>query len=131
MATEKDIRQFFEQNRPPVPDGSEKFMEEFIRQVDLLPVPARLQRSDKEALLSQLQRFEERRRKSDIEAAVFSVLVSAVVCMLFAAVMLFPPAALSGTAFFTMVMSSPYIFLALLFVATTIISFQRSDLFSI
>lgn len=45
MVTDKEIRKFFMQNRPSVP-GDDGFMEELLRQIDQLPVPASLSGKD-------------------------------------------------------------------------------------
>ncbi len=131
MATEKDIRQFFEQNRPPVSDGSDKFMEEFIRQVDLLPTPARLQKPDEDKLRTVLKRFEKKRRRSDIITVVSSLLTAAAVCLILAAVVLLAPETLSALPLFPVLMSYPCFSFALLFTATTLLSCHRSGLFNI
>ena len=39
MATEKDIRKFMKDNAPAMRDGGH-FMEDIVRQIELLPVPA-------------------------------------------------------------------------------------------
>ena len=45
MATEKDIRKFMQDNRISVPQG-DAFMEELVRQINLLPTPASLSETD-------------------------------------------------------------------------------------
>ncbi len=131
MATEKDIKQFFGRNRPSVSAGSDTFMEEFRRQVDLLPIPAKFQRHDGESEYAMLKRFEEKRCKSDILTAVLSFVTAAVVCIAFAAVISLAPDIFTGLRMFDMIMSYPYISIALIFIATTLISFKNSDFFKI
>ena len=45
MVTEKDIRKFMQDNRISVPQG-DAFMEELVRQINLLPTPASLSGTD-------------------------------------------------------------------------------------
>lgn len=45
MATEKDIRKFIQDNRISVPQD-DAFMEELVRQLNLLPTPASLSETD-------------------------------------------------------------------------------------
>lgn len=45
MATEKDIRKFMQDNRISVPQD-DAFMEELVRQINLLPTPAGLSETD-------------------------------------------------------------------------------------
>lgn len=45
MATEKEIRAFFKENKISFPEG-DSFMDEVIRRIDLLPVPSALKKND-------------------------------------------------------------------------------------
>lgn len=45
MATEKEIRAFFKENKISFPEG-DSFMDEVVRRIDLLPVPSALEKKD-------------------------------------------------------------------------------------
>lgn len=45
MATEKEIRTFFKENKISFPEG-DSFMDEVVRRIDLLPVPSTLEKND-------------------------------------------------------------------------------------
>ncbi len=134
MTTDNDIKQFFMENRPSVSDGSEKFMEEFKRQMDLLPTPAKLRRPDEDELRSKyavLKRIEERNRRNDIMTVVSSVMIAAAVCFVFIALVLCAPENHSEYQWINTIKSYPYISLAILFTSTILLSFHRSGLYRI
>ncbi len=78
MVTEKEIRKFFMQNRPSVP-GDDGFMEDLVRQIDLLPVPASLNGKDDAACQEKILKIMDmsaKKKESDRHAiAVASVSV--------------------------------------------------------
>ena len=83
MVTDKEIRKFFMQNRPSVPvdDG---FMEDLVRQIDLLPVPASLSGKDDAACQEKILKIMDlsaRKKESDRRHAIAVASVS-VVCAL-------------------------------------------------
>lgn len=45
MATEKEIRAFFKENKISFPEG-DSFMDKVVRRIDLLPVPSALKKQD-------------------------------------------------------------------------------------
>lgn len=80
MKTEKDIRKFLHENRIAVPkdDG---FMDEVVRQINLLPVPASLsQNRDVEEKLELLKIIRATLRKRSRRQALFTLLVNTIIC---------------------------------------------------
>lgn len=49
MATEKEIRTFFKENKIRFPEG-DNFMDEVVRMIDLLPEPAAMKKNDEHIL---------------------------------------------------------------------------------
>ena len=79
MVTEKDIRQFIKDNRIEISDDR-KFMEEIIRQINLLPVPAGYEKkSTKEKVLIIKKAGEAIKRRNKI-MALESVIVNIIGC---------------------------------------------------
>ena len=54
MKTEQDIRRFIQENRIPLPKNS-SFMDELVRQINLLPTPASL--TEREARIQENMRM--------------------------------------------------------------------------
>ncbi len=132
MTTDNEIKQFFMENRPSVSDGSEKFMEELKRQMDLLPTPAKLQRPDEDELrlrYAALKRIEETNRRNDIITVISSVMTAVVVCCAFFALIHYAPE--SEYQWVNAIKSYSYIPLAVIFTTTILLSFHRSDLYRI
>ena len=82
MKTEQDIRRFMQENRIPVPkDGA--FMDELVRQINLLPVPASL--SDRDARikenLSMLSAVMQAVRKHNRRQMLLLALVNVIICI--------------------------------------------------
>ena len=82
MKTEQDIRRFIQENRIPLPKDS-AFMDELVRQINLLPVPASL--SDRDARikenLSMLSAVMEVVRKHNRKQILLLALVNVIICM--------------------------------------------------
>lgn len=80
MATEKDIRKFMQDNRISVPQD-DAFMEELVRQIDLLPTPAGLSEKDSiQDSLRILQTIRMAMKKRHRRQALMLVLNDIVIC---------------------------------------------------
>ena len=134
MATEKDIKRFFEETKPEV-SNSDEFMADLIRQINLLPVPASLnRRPDENALREQLRKLK-RDAKASRRITIFSIIASTIlaftVCV--AAVLLFPILAQSSLGESAVDFISDYslTILCIMFISITMISCINSDVFKI
>lgn len=92
MKTEKDIRKFMQDNRIQVPKD-DRFMEDLIRQINLLPVPASLNGSSEDRIMENQRLLEMIRqamkRRYRRQALVTLLLDLAIMSALFMAVYLF------------------------------------------
>ena len=85
MKTEQDIRKFMQENRIPVPKDS-AFMDDLLRQINSLPVPASLAENDARVqenirmVKMMLEALKKRSRRQAAIAALVSVAVSAAIC---------------------------------------------------
>ena len=85
MKTEQDIRKFMQENRIPVPKDA-AFMNDLIRQINSLPVPASLSGTDDKVqenirmVKMVLEALKKRSRKQAAVAVAVSVAVSAAIC---------------------------------------------------
>ena len=82
MKTEQDIRKFMQENRIPVPkDGA--FMDELVRQINLLPTPASL--TEREAKIQENMRMltavMEAVRKHNRKQILLLALVNVIICI--------------------------------------------------
>lgn len=86
MKTEQDIRKFMQENRIPVPKDS-AFMDDLLRQINSLPVPASLSGTEDKVqenirmVKTVLEALKKRSRKQAAVAAAVSVAVSAAICV--------------------------------------------------
>ena len=82
MKTEQDIRRFIQENRIPLPKNS-SFMDELVRQINLLPTPASL--TEREAKIQENQRMltavMEAVRKHNRKQILLLALVNVIICM--------------------------------------------------
>ena len=82
MKTEQDIRRFMQENRIPVPkDGA--FMEELMRQINLLPTPASLTESEAKIQenMRMLTAVMEAVRKHNRKQLLLLALVNVIICI--------------------------------------------------
>lgn len=85
MKTEQDIRKFMQENRIPVPKDS-AFMDDLLRQINSLPVPASLSGNEDKVqenirmVKTVLEALKKRSRRQAAIAALVSVAVSAAIC---------------------------------------------------
>ena len=82
MKTEQDIRRFIQENRIPLPKNS-SFMDELVRQINLLPTPASL--TEREARIQENMRMltavMEAVRKHNRKQLLLLALVNVIICM--------------------------------------------------
>ncbi len=82
MKTEQDIRRFIQENRIPLPKNS-AFMDELVRQINLLPTPASL--TEREAKIQENMRMltavMEAVRKHNRKQILLLALVNVIICM--------------------------------------------------
>ena len=82
MKTEQDIRRFMQENRIPVPKGG-AFMEELMRQINLLPTPASLTESEAKIQenMRMLTAVMEAVRKHNRKQLLLLALVNVIICI--------------------------------------------------
>jgi hypothetical protein len=82
MKTEQDIRKFMQENRIPVPKDS-AFMDELVRQINLLPTPASLANRDVriQENLRILNAVMEAVRKHNRKQILLLALVNVIICI--------------------------------------------------
>ena len=82
MKTEQDIRRFIQENRIPLPKNT-AFMDELVRQINLLPTPASL--TEREARIQENMRMltavMEAVRKYNRKQILLLALVNVIICM--------------------------------------------------
>ena len=82
MKTEQDIRRFIQENRIPLPKNS-AFMDELVRQINLLPTPASL--TEREAKIQENMRMltavMEAVRKHNRKQILLLALVNVIICI--------------------------------------------------
>ena len=82
MKTEQDIRKFIQENKIPVPKDS-AFMDELVRQINLLPTPASL--TEREAKIQENMRMltavMEAVRKHNRKQMLLLALVNVIICI--------------------------------------------------
>lgn len=101
MKTDTEIRKFIQDNKIQIPKD-DAFMADFIRQIDLLPVPASLSGGDEERIqenLRILSLIREALRKRYRRQAIKTLAINIVLCViLFVAVYIFLPQFSAGSS---------------------------------
>ena len=126
MATEKDIRKFMQDNRISVPQD-DAFMEELVRQIDLLPTPASLSGTDSiQENLRILQIIRMAVKKRHRRQALLLVLTDIAICAAIFLVghLLFPATASSPVL--QLLITWRYLILGLMSLSVVCMSFKNA-----
>ncbi len=132
MKTEQDIRRFMQENRIPVPkDGA--FMDELVRQINQLPVPASL--SDRDARikenLSMLSAVMQVVRKHNRRQMLLLALVNVIICIpVFCAGYFFitPQYLTGGSLIVALILQWRYALTAFICIAVLAVTVSQSDI---
>ena len=126
MATEKDIRKFMQDNRISVPQD-DAFMEELVRQINLLPTPAGLSETDTiQDNLRILQTVRMAMKKRHRRQALLLVLTDIAICAaIFLVGHLLLPTTASSPAL-QLLITWRYLILGLMSLAVVCMSFKNS-----
>ena len=132
MKTEQDIRKFMQESRIPLPkDGA--FMDELVRQINLLPTPASL--TDRDAKVQEnlriLNAVMEAVRKHNRKQILLLALVNVIICMpIFCAGYFFiTPQFLTGDSIFiALILQWRYALLGFICIAVLAFTVSRSDI---
>lgn len=126
MATEKDIKKFMQDNRISVPQD-DAFMEELVRQIDLLPTPASLSGTDSiQENLRILQIIRMAVKKRHRRQALLLVLTDIAICAAIFLVghLLFPATASSPVL--QLLITWRYLILGLMSLSVVCMSFKNA-----
>ena len=132
MKTEQDIRRFMQENRIPVPkDGA--FMDELVRQINQLPVPASL--SDRDARikenLSMLSAVMQVVRKHNRKQMLLLALVNVIICIpVFCAGYFFitPQYLTGGSLIVALILQWRYALTGFICLAVLVVTVSQSDI---
>ena len=126
MATEKDIRKFMQDNRISVPQD-DAFMEELVRQINLLPTPASLSGTDSiQDNLRILQTIRIAMKKRHRRQALLLALMDIAICAaIFLVGHLLLPATASSPAL-QLLITWRYLILGLMSLAVVCMSFKNA-----
>lgn len=126
MATEKDIRKFMQDNRISVPQD-DAFMEELVRQINLLPTPASLSETDTiQENLRILQTIRMAVKKRHRRQALLLVLTDIAICAaIFLVGHLLLPATASSPAL-QILITWRYLILGLMSLSVVCMSFKNA-----
>ena len=132
MKTEQDIRRFIQENRIPLPKNS-AFMDELVRQINLLPTPASL--TEREARIQENMRMltavMEAVRKHNRKQILLLALVNVIICMpIFCAGYFFiTPQFLAGDSMIiALILQWRYALLGFICIAVLAFTVSRSDI---
>ena len=132
MKTEQDIRRFIQENRIPLPKNS-AFMDELVRQINLLPTPASL--TEREARIQENMRMltavMEAVRKHNRKQILLLALVNVIICMpIFCAGYFFiTPQFLAGDSIFiALILQWRYALLGFICIAVLAATVSQSDI---
>lgn len=132
MKTEQDIRRFMQENRIPVPKDT-SFMDELVRQINLLPVPASLENRDARVQenIGMLRTVMEVIRKHNRKQALRLVLVNVIVCMsiFIAGYFLITPQFLTGDSSAVMfILRWRHVLISFICLAALAVSIRQADI---
>lgn len=95
MSTDKEIRKFIKDNMPDV-KGSDRFMSDLVRQIELLPVPSSLSGKSEEDIQASkslvMSVARQLKRRSRIRAVLAAVSMMAVLMLVVGVLYFFPEA---------------------------------------
>ena len=132
MKTEQDIRRFVQENRIPVPKDS-AFMDELVRQINLLPTPASLANRDAriQENIRMLTAVMEAVRKHNRKQILLLALVNVIICIsiFIAGYFLLTPQILTGdSAAVTYMIQWRHVLLGFICLAAIAVTVSRSDI---
>ena len=132
MKTEQDIRRFMQENRIPLPKNS-AFMDELVRQINLLPTPASL--ADRDARIQEnirvLTAVMDAVRKHNRKQVLLLALVNVIICMLiFCAGYYFitPQFMTADSIIVALILQWRYALLGFICIAVLAVTVSRSDI---
>lgn len=132
MKTEQDIRKFMQENRIPLPKDS-AFMDELVRQINLLPTPASLANRDAriQENLRILNAVMEAVRKHNRKQMLLLALVNVIICIpIFCAGCFFitPQFLTGGSLLIALIFQWRYALLGFICIAVFAFTVSRSDI---
>ena len=132
MKTEQDIRRFIQENRIPLPKNS-AFMDELVRQINLLPTPASL--TDRDAKIQENMRMftavMETVRKHNRKQILLLALVNVIICIpVFCAGYFFitPQYLTGGSLIVALILQWRYALLGFICIAAFAVTVSQSDI---
>lgn len=132
MKTEQDIRKFMQENRIPLPKDS-AFMDELVRQINLLPTPASLANRDVriQENLRILNAVMEAVRKHNRKQILLLALVNVIICIpVFCAGYFFitPQYLTGGSLIVALILQWRYALTGFICLAVLAVTVSRSDI---